>query len=168
MGQVTGAAQLETAQKTALALEWRKAGYSYPRIAEELGITQAYAHKLVKKALKQLIKPAGDEVLKLEIERLDQLFIKCYERATDPNYPDRVSKDSIEMALKIMARRAALLGLDKPVKVAATDPTGEHEATTPLVSFYLPNNGRDPVPEEAPPPPPPVDPDADDDKDDDA
>lgn len=44
-------------------------------------------------------------------------------------------------ALKIMERRAKLLGLDAPTKVAATDPAGENAA--PLVQFYLPSNERD-------------------------
>ena len=37
---------------------------------------------------------------------------------------------SVDRLLKIMERRAKLMGLDKPVKVAHTDPTGEKEATS--------------------------------------
>jgi hypothetical protein len=48
---------------------------------------------------------------------------------------------AMAVALKIMERRAKLLGLDAPTKVAATNPTGDQEAT--LVQFYLPDNGRD-------------------------
>jgi len=40
-----------------------------------------------------------------------------------------------------MERRAKLLGIDKPTKVASTDPTGEQAA--PAVQFYIPSNGRD-------------------------
>jgi hypothetical protein len=46
----------------------------------------------------------------------------------------------INQKLKIMERRARLLGLDAPTKVAATDPTGEKEAA---IQFYIPQNGRD-------------------------
>lgn len=62
------------------------------------------------------------------------------------NYVTKRVKDSgpvmalINQKLKIMERRARLLGLDAPTKVAATDPTGEKEAA---VQFYIPHNGRD-------------------------
>jgi hypothetical protein len=53
----------------------------------------------------------------------------------------------IDRAVKIMERRARLLGLDKPVKVAATNPNGDKEAS--FMQFYLPQNGRDdPLPAE--------------------
>lgn len=49
---------------------------------------------------------------------------------------------AINTALRVMERRAKLLGLDKPTKIAATDPTGK--ASQPTVLFYLPHNGREP------------------------
>lgn len=49
---------------------------------------------------------------------------------------------AVDRYLKIMERRAKLLGLDMPNKVALTDPSGEK--ITP-VQFYLPSNGRDDV-----------------------
>lgn len=48
---------------------------------------------------------------------------------------------AVNAALKIMERRARLLGLDTPTKVAMTNPDGDKEAS--LVQFYLPANGRD-------------------------
>lgn len=50
---------------------------------------------------------------------------------------------AINMALRVMERRAKLLGLDKPTKIAATDPTGQ--MAQPAVLFYLPHNGREPI-----------------------
>ena len=40
-----------------------------------------------------------------------------------------VKLNAVNAAVKLMERRARLLGLDAPTKVAATDPTGEKEAT---------------------------------------
>ena len=48
---------------------------------------------------------------------------------------------AINAALRVMERRAKLLGLDKPTKLAATDPSGNIPAQ--VVHFYLPDNGRD-------------------------
>lgn len=48
---------------------------------------------------------------------------------------------AISTALRVMERRAKLLGLDKPTKIAATDATGE--TSQPSIVFYLPANGRD-------------------------
>jgi len=51
---------------------------------------------------------------------------------------------AINTALRVMERRARLLGLDKPTKVASTDPAGT-TAASPVV-FYIPSNSRDPIP----------------------
>lgn len=48
---------------------------------------------------------------------------------------------AIDRVVKVSERRSRLLGLDMPTKVAATDPTGEKEAS--FVQFYIPNNNRD-------------------------
>lgn len=48
---------------------------------------------------------------------------------------------AINAALRVMERRAKLLGLDKPTKLSATDPTGNTPAH--IVHFYLPDNRRD-------------------------
>jgi hypothetical protein len=48
---------------------------------------------------------------------------------------------AINTALRVLERRAKLLGLDKPTKIAATDPTGD--SAQPSVVFYLPANGRE-------------------------
>ena len=47
---------------------------------------------------------------------------------------------SVELRLRIMERRAKLLGIDLPTKVSMTDPTGTKEASG--VVFYMPENGR--------------------------
>jgi hypothetical protein len=52
-----------------------------------------------------------------------------------------VKLNAVTVAVRLMERRAKLLGLDAPTKTALTDPTGEKEMT--LVQYYLPENGRD-------------------------
>lgn len=60
-------------------------------------------------------------VVDLELARLDRMFNVFYDRAV------RGDKTAADRALKIMDRRARLLGLDQPVKIAPTDPTGQKE-----------------------------------------
>lgn len=48
----------------------------------------------------------------------------------------------INATIKIQERRAKLHGLDRPIKVAATNPSGTAEAGFGT-QFYLPQNGRD-------------------------
>lgn len=52
-----------------------------------------------------------------------------------------VKLNAINTGIKIMERRARILGLDAPTKIAATNPAGDKEAS--LVQYYLPENGRD-------------------------
>jgi hypothetical protein len=48
---------------------------------------------------------------------------------------------AITTALRVLERRSKYLGLDKPTKIASTDPTGLN--ATPSVMFYMPSNGRE-------------------------
>lgn len=137
------AAQAEdTARKMAQALEWRKQGWSLWAIGQAMDppCSGPYVSNLLKKALKEIIQEPAEDLVKIECERLDDMFQKQFEKA-------RVKGNvtALEACLKIMERRAKLLGLDKPVKTAATDPTGEKEATPAQIvtQYQLPSNGRD-------------------------
>lgn len=121
-------------------LELRKKGYTFQQIADAMGFsTPQQAHKTVKKALKEIIREPAVEVLKLELQRLDAMFVPAFKKAIAYG-----SKDSINSCLNIMKRRSAFLGLDKPAKVAPTNPDGTaaYDVPTP-VQFYIPTNGRE-------------------------
>ncbi|QQZ56869.1 hypothetical protein IFE09_27100 [Streptomyces microflavus] len=63
---------LTTAQRDAEAARLRSLGWSYPRIAAELGFNhRADAHNAVKRVLKETVREAGENVRALELERLD-------------------------------------------------------------------------------------------------
>jgi hypothetical protein len=95
------------------ALELRKAGKSYPVIAETMGYSLAGAYKAVMSALKEVTREPAEEVLELEVARLDAMIEKLWPeiRAGGKNMTWHIDR-----VLKIMERRAALLGLDAPVK----------------------------------------------------
>ena len=104
------------------ALQLRKAGLPYHAIGQQLGTTSQYAFKLVKAALEHLrtrCAEATETLRQLELERLDALLMGLWTPAS------RGDHASIDRVLKIMERRARLLGLDAPAKVAPTSPDGE-------------------------------------------
>ena len=101
------------------ALELRKAGISYARIAETLGYKDGSgAWRAVKAALKKTLQEPSDELRMLEIERLDAMLAAIWGSVKQGQYGAQ------DRALKIMERRAKLLGLDAPTKIAPVDPDG--------------------------------------------
>ncbi len=98
----------------------RMAGYTYDAIAERLGITKPGAYKAVMRALgrlrTQVMEDAG-QLRTLELQRLDALFEQMYSQA------ERGNQGAIDRCIKIMERRAKLLGLDLPLADEGDDST---------------------------------------------
>ncbi|WP_211440934.1 hypothetical protein [Collimonas humicola] len=102
-------------EKQLQALEYRKMAYTYAQIAEVLGYaTPQGAYLAIQSALTRIIREPAEDVLKLELERLDAMFSKPYQAATNGDLL------AVGACLNIMARKAKLLGLDAPAKVDAT------------------------------------------------
>jgi hypothetical protein len=105
--------QVKAIDKTSRALEMRKSGATYALIASELGYAnESGAYKAVMRALKKTLQEPADEVRMLEVERLDALLSGLWARKNTPEVTDRI--------LRIMERRAKLLGLDSPVRSDVT------------------------------------------------
>lgn len=99
-------------------LELRRAGLTWQRIAEEVGYadhTGAYA--AYKRAIKRTMQQPADELRNQEIDRIDRLQLAAW-----PNAMKGDTK-SILTIVRLMERRAKLLGLDMPIKI-------EQEITT--------------------------------------
>lgn len=128
---------LTTAQRDARAAELRSKGWTYPRIAAELGFNhRADAHNAVKRVLNETVREAGEDVRTLELERLDRLEAAANEVLErehvtvsngrvvvlheTPLPDDGPVLAAIDRLLKIQERRARLLGLDAPTKQAIT------------------------------------------------
>lgn len=93
------------------ALELRKAGATHDQIAEQLGVAnRSVAWKLVRSAIVEIVREPAEEVLQIELARLDAMLLGCWTKAKsgDPHAIDR--------ALRIMDRRAKYLGLDAPTR----------------------------------------------------
>jgi len=112
----------------------RKAGASYREIAsataKKFGTEQLpngwdcrYAYMDVKRELDKLHNVIGEEaadVRQMEVERLNDMLKALYVKATrrDPDY------GAVDRVLKIMRRRADLLGLDAPQRQEITGSEG--------------------------------------------
>jgi hypothetical protein len=71
-------------EKWQKALELRKAGLSHAEIASAIGYkSHDLAYRAVKSALLESIKEPAEEVRRLELERLDQLWSQCWLKIMD-------------------------------------------------------------------------------------
>ena len=112
----TAPRMLKAAEKRILALEYRTKGYSLQLIADKIdGLSVSGVSKTLKVALENLLTKqleSTDHLRTLELQRLDELWYTAYKQAiTGIN-----NLQAIDRCLKIMKRRAELLGLDAPVK----------------------------------------------------
>lgn len=113
---MAGLGQTKTGQKaiTALdrerqALELRKAGLGLEQIATQLGYHQpAGAYKAIKRALARSVQEPAEELRELELARLDKMLSSHWPAVLKGHVR------STEVAIRIMERRAALIGLDAP------------------------------------------------------
>jgi hypothetical protein len=90
------------------AQQLRLAGASWDEIAEALGYQSGpTAHTTVKRHTSSLAKQSANELMELDLERLDMLQLVVWRQARQGDLK------AIEAVLKIMATRAKYLGLDK-------------------------------------------------------
>lgn len=100
--------------KISTALDLRLKGMSYREIAKEMGVHSGTAHGYVQVAIKVIQEKyteKAEALVILEQQKLDRLEVGLIESAR---------KGDIKAAtvlLKIMERRAKLLGLDSPAEV---------------------------------------------------
>ena len=102
----------ELIDKEIKVLELRRAGLPWQRIAEPTGYadhTGAYA--AYKRAIKRTMQQPADELREQELDRVDRFQLAAW-----PNAMKGDTK-SIMTIVKLMERRARLLGLDTPIKI---------------------------------------------------
>lgn len=133
------------ADKWAKALELRKSGHTYEHIAAAVGYaSKGAARDAVMRGIKEIVREPAEEVLALELARLDDMLIRALElaRAGDPQ--------AIDAVLKIMNRRSKYLGMDSPEKIiqvdgAASTPAQARQIMKELFGSVTPE--PDPTPE---------------------
>lgn len=111
---------IDTAERRRFVIERRKAGDTYQQIAEAAvsefgadalpsGWDSRYAYKDVKRELRRVredVAESSGDLLTLELERLDAMLRGLWPAATTGD------ERAVSAALRIMQRRAKLLGLD--------------------------------------------------------
>ena len=106
--------KLKTAALEAQCLHLRMAGYSHREIAAQLGIAPSSAYKRVRHAFDEVNKhnlDTAEQLRALELLRLDELLSALWDTAIAGDLK------AVDRVLKVMERRAKLLGLDAPVMV---------------------------------------------------
>lgn len=166
-GAKTNTRTIEGRKKQVRALELRAAGHSFQQIADIMKAeghgninSPQHARVLVQRGLAHMIQEPAEDVVKMEMTRLDLLTKKGFEilnglhvmihqglivKDEDGNVLQDVGPQlaAIDKLIKVMERRAKMLGIDKPSKVdLKADVNAE---VTETVTFYLPENGRDQV-----------------------
>lgn len=103
----TGLDHIEKVERQAQALRMRRAGKTVKEISQHFGVGTTTIYKYIQTALKETIREPAEEIIALELLRLDAMF--------DGVFSDAKTGDvkAIGAALRIMERRAKYLGLDK-------------------------------------------------------
>lgn len=97
----------ETIARETHVLELRRAGASFDKIATELKLyDRSDAHKIYKRALARTLQEPAAEIRTLEADRLDRLQLAVWTKALRGDLP------AVDRVLRVMERRARLLGLD--------------------------------------------------------
>lgn len=113
MTQLASPLTVNVEDKRDRALDLRKEGKTYQAIATELGLqSKSRAHELVQEALQDLRennREKARQVRDLELVRLDAMIEKLWSKIDQPRVVDSI--------LRIMQRRADLLGLDAPKNI---------------------------------------------------
>lgn len=120
----TAPRRLGAAERRREAVRMRITGATFSSIGEALGVSVQAAHQLVVRALEDINDTTAEtaaQLRRLELERLDAMQSALWDRAMNGE------EQIVDRLLRIQQRRAALMGLDAPAKVAPTDPTGTRE-----------------------------------------
>jgi len=108
----------EAVQERAIkALELRIAGATYRQIGQELGVSHVVVFENVEWALAERAeqrRAAADSLVQLELERLEKMTLALWPAVK------RGDEKAINTMVRVMDRRARLLGMDAPAKTDIT------------------------------------------------
>jgi len=112
----------EAHERQLKALNLRKSGLGYEKIAQQLGYADhSGAYRAVMAVLERREREPAERVRDLELERLDRMIEALWPRA------EQGELAVMDRVLKIMERRAKYAGLDRPTPIALTSPDGTKE-----------------------------------------
>ena len=104
----------EVLDRELAVVELRRTGETWDRIARAIGYANAAgAYKAYKRAVVRTLQQPTDELREMELDRIDRLQRAYWKDAIDGNHK------SAEFVLKLIGKRAELLGLDAPQRIQA-------------------------------------------------
>jgi hypothetical protein len=108
-------------------------GRTFEAIAEEVGYAgKQGAYEAVRRSLLEVVREPAEELIRLDLERLDALWGIQYLNAQAGDV------QAMAACMKIMERRAKLLGLDAPTRIAETEPDGSAKIMQPTIINLVP------------------------------
>lgn len=124
---------LDGAERDAQCARLRQRGMTWRQVGEEVGLHESSARQAAGRAMKAAVQEAGDELRQLELARLDSLWgrmadilekdhvtvsqgrvVRDAEGNTIPDFNPKMQ--AADRMLRIMDRRAKLMGLDAAVR----------------------------------------------------
>jgi len=127
---------IETAQRDAEAARLKSRNMTYQQVGDALGVSKQAAHKMVERAMRDTLEEPSDLLRQLELMKLDaaeSAAVAIMERlhyahsngrlvymGDNPIRDDGPALVAINTIIRCMERRAKLLGLDSPTKLAVT------------------------------------------------
>jgi predicted transcriptional regulator len=151
MGAKADARRLESMERRVTALKLRKRGFSYRDIATHLKVTPEAVRQMVKKETDLLqgeLSELAEDVRTLDVARLDQMMARAMNLAVPTNATDDPDLRAMETVLKIMDRKAKLLGLDAPKQLEIMTVDKIDEEIARLEEQQKLQGGNAPVPAE--------------------
>ena len=131
----TSPSTIDAKVRAAKALELRMEGMKFDDIAAELGYnSKQAAFDAVSREIKAITREPAEEVLRLDLERLDRMWGIHYLNAQAGD------AQALASCMRIMERRARLLGLDAPAKNEITGKGGGPLAP-PVFNISFENGG---------------------------
>ena len=132
-GKATNAVTIAARVRAAKAVELRTQGKTFLEIARALNYnSQQAAHDAVKRSLIAILREPVEHLVSLELERLDRIWGIQFSNAQAGDV------QAVAACLKIMERRARLLGLDVQPKIEDVP-----QIVFEQVVVYMPDNQRE-------------------------
>lgn len=134
-GQVTSPETAAAKVKAARALKLRMEGQTFEAIAKEAGYnSKQAAYDAVKRSLDAITREPAQDLIRLDLERLDVLWQIQYLNAQGGDV------QAMAACMKIMERRAKLLGLDAPVKVESKTEVSQKDGVLVIGATMTPED----------------------------
>ena len=105
------------AAEQARCFELKLQGWSYRRIAKEMGLSLGTVSNRIKDAIAERVDPLVEEYRAIELEKLEEAERPLWEQVLSENPRDRGRlARNVEVLIKVSERRSKLVGMDAPEK----------------------------------------------------